>query len=127
MPRTASAGPTDTLPATIHHLALLVNAVTSQLSACLSLDSLLRQTARHIKSSPDLLARAEAYYNSLQISRKSLETFNENVAVEFRLLPQTVKDINDSSLRRMNVLESQLCCASWRRSRVNGIERVMVR
>lgn len=59
----------------IHHLAHLVNAVTCQLSACLSLNSLLNQSIRYTDTSETMRTRTESYHASLNLCRKSLTTF----------------------------------------------------
>jgi hypothetical protein len=59
----------------IHHLAHLVNAVTCQLSACLSLNSLLNQSIRYADTSETMSTRTESYHASLNLCRKSLKTF----------------------------------------------------
>jgi hypothetical protein len=64
----------------VHHLAHLVNAVTCQLSACLSLNSLLKQSIPYADTSETLGTRTESYYASLNLCRKSLTTFANLVA-----------------------------------------------
>jgi hypothetical protein len=64
----------------VHHLAHLVNAVTCQLSACLSLNSLLKQSIPYADTSETLRTRTESYYASLNLCRKSLTTFANLVA-----------------------------------------------
>jgi hypothetical protein len=59
----------------VHHLAHLVNAVTCQLLACLSLNSLLNQSIRYADTSETMRTRTESYHASLNLCRKSLTTF----------------------------------------------------
>jgi hypothetical protein len=59
----------------VHHLAHLVNAITTHLSACLSLNSLLNQSTPYINTSEHTASRAEGYHTALTLSQKSLETF----------------------------------------------------
>lgn len=73
--------------AKVHHLAHLVNAITTQLSACLSLNSLLNQCLSHINTSNHIAARAEDYHTSLNLSRKSLETFAHHVTRQLSISP----------------------------------------
>ncbi|GAB7322766.1 hypothetical protein MBLNU13_g05341t2 [Cladosporium sp. NU13] len=65
--------------AKVHHLTHLVSAITTQLSACLSLNSFLNQCLSHINDSNHTADRAEDYHTSLNLSRKSLETFAHHI------------------------------------------------
>jgi hypothetical protein len=71
----------------VHHLTHLVNAITTQLSASLSLNSLLNQCLSHIHTSNDIAARAEDYHTSLNLSRKSLETFAHHITIQLSISP----------------------------------------
>jgi hypothetical protein len=73
--------------AKVHHLTHLVNAITTQLSTCLSLNSLLNQCLSHINTSNDIAARAEDYHTSLNLSRKSLETFAHHITMQLSISP----------------------------------------
>lgn len=73
--------------AKIHHLAHLVNAITTQLSACLSLNSLLNQCISNIKASENIAARAEDYHTALALSQKSLTTFAYHIAEQLSVSP----------------------------------------
>jgi hypothetical protein len=70
-----------------HHLAHLVNAITTQLSACLSLNSLLNQSIPYINTSEHIAARTEGYHTSLNLSRKSLETFAQYITEQLSISP----------------------------------------
>lgn len=88
MPSTAYANPTVSVEAKVHHLAHLVNAVTCQLSACFSLNNLLRQTTPHMAKSEILRTRAETYHNCFALCLKSLFTLIEWVAIQRNMTPE---------------------------------------
>jgi hypothetical protein len=71
----------------VHHLAHLVNAITTQLSACLSLNSLLNHSIPYVNTSEHIAARAEGYHTSLNLSRKSLETFAYYITEQLSISP----------------------------------------
>lgn len=89
MSDTAHDDPRKTTRARRHHLAHLVNAVTNQLSACLSLNSLLRQCVRRASTSEILATRAECYHTSLNLCRKSLTTFVDYVQIQLDIAPES--------------------------------------
>jgi hypothetical protein len=73
--------------ARVHHLAHLVNAITTQLSTCLSLNSLLTHCITHMRTSESMAARAEGYHTSLALSQKSLTTFAHFITRQFSIAP----------------------------------------
>ena len=73
--------------ARVHHLAHLVNAITTQLSACLSLNSLLNQCISQINASEQIAARAEDYHTALALSQKSLTTFAYHITEQLSVSP----------------------------------------
>lgn len=83
----ADSHPLGTLAAKVHHLAHLVNAVTSLLSATLSLVSLLHQLCPHTKSSHIIETRLDQYHDAFLFSRKSLTSLVEFVAAQASQLP----------------------------------------
>jgi len=87
MIHTVSVDPQRNSSVRVRHLAHLVNAVTTQLSACLSLNSLLNQCMAHVNTSESRAARAESYHTSLNLSRKSLTTFAHYVTRQLSISP----------------------------------------
>jgi len=79
MSDTALEDPRRTPSAKIHHLTHLVSAITNLLSACMSLNSLLKQCVGYINTSTTLATRAEDYHASLNLSQKSLATIADYV------------------------------------------------
>ena len=73
--------------AKVHHLTHLVNAITTQLSACLSLNSLLNQCISQINASEQIAARAEDYHTALALSQKSLTTFAYHITEQLSVSP----------------------------------------
>lgn len=71
----------------VHHLTHLVNAITTQLLACLSLNSLSKQRLSQINTPNDIAARAEDYHTSLNLPRKSLETFAHHITRQLSISP----------------------------------------
>jgi hypothetical protein len=89
MSNTVQEDPRHTPSAKIHHLTHLVNAITNQLSACMSLNSLLKQCIGYINTSTTLATRAEDYHASLNLSQKSLATIADYVQGQLKLLPES--------------------------------------
>lgn len=87
MSGTAYEDPRTSDNAKVHHLGHLVNAVTNELSACMSLNSLLRQCVKHTDTSDAMLKRTECYHASLSLCQKSLATFAHMVKLQLNLTP----------------------------------------
>lgn len=87
MSGTAYEDPRSTDRAKVHHLGHLVNAVTNELSACMSFNSLLRQCVKHADTSDAMMKRAECYHASLSLCQKSLATFAHMVKLQLNLAP----------------------------------------